>query len=279
MKINRKLIRKIIIAAIFIGIAIGCAAGIRFTGVSDYERQQESLRQQLVQDSAGGETESVFDTQQAAQFTQNSEGLSVPAEASPTESMQELQDGQTQGPASNGGLSNGGLSNGSLSNGSLSNGGLASSQGETKPEQTDASWGSEEPEQVISCRIAISCKVLAQNRDAVKNPELLKYIPDDGEILKEVTLQVKEGASAYDALSMACKAFGIQMESKYTALYGTYYVQGIHYLYEKCAGDRSGWIYMVNGKTISVGASGYKLKDGDCVTWHFTVDGGKDVGY
>ncbi len=264
MKINRKLVRKIIIAAIFIGIAIGCAAGVRFTGVSDYERQQESLRQQLVQDSAGGETESVFDTQQSVQFTQNSEEFSVPAEASPTESMQGLQDGQTQGSASNGGLSNGGL---------------ASSQGETKPEQTDASWGSEEPKQVISCRIAISCKVLAQNRDAVKNPELLKYIPDDGEILKEVTLQVKEGASAYDALSMACKAFGIQMESKYTALYGTYYVQGIHYLYEKCAGDRSGWIYMVNGKTISVGASGYKLKDGDCVTWHFTVDGGKDVGY
>lgn len=261
MKINRKLIRKIIIAAILIGIVIGCAAGVRFTGVSDYERQQESLRQQLVQDSAGGESEPVFDTQQTAQSTQASEDVSVPA-ASVAESVQELQGGQTQGSASSGGLSSGGMT---------------ASQAETKLEQTDVSQGREEPERTISCRIAISCKVLAQNRDAVKNPELFKYIPDDGEILKEVTLQVEEGASAYDALSMACKAFGIQLESKYTALYGTYYVQGIHYLYEKCAGDRSGWIYTVNGEMISVGASGYQLKNGDCVTWHFTVDGGKDV--
>lgn len=257
MKINRKLIRKIIIAAIFIGIGIGCAAGVRFTSVSDYESQQESLRQQLVQDSTGGESALVFDTQQAAQSTQNSETNSVTATASTAESMQGRHEGQTQGIAPSSGL--------------------ASSQEDTKPEQTDVSLGGEEPEQIISCRIAISCKVLAQNKEAVKNPELLKYIPDDGEILKEVTLQVKEGASAYDALSMACKAFGIQMESKYTMLYRSYYVQGINHLYEKCAGDRSGWVYTVNGEMISVGASGYQLKDNDCVTWHFTVDGGKDV--
>lgn len=129
----------------------------------------------------------------------------------------------------------------------------------------------------ITCRVEISCRVLSKNKETLKNDELLKYVPDDGIILKEAEVNVNVDSSAYDVLGMVCMANNIQMEAKYTALYGTYYVQGINYLYEKCAGDESGWIYTVNGSTVSVGASSYKVKDGDCIVWHFTTDGGKDV--
>jgi hypothetical protein len=49
------------------------------------------------------------------------------------------------------------------------------------------------------------------------------------------------------------------------------YISGINYIYEFDFGDLSGWTYTVNGKTPSVGASQYTLKDGDVIEWKYTL--------
>ena len=52
---------------------------------------------------------------------------------------------------------------------------------------------------------------------------------------------------------------GIQISSKYTPLYNSYYVEGINQLYELDCGKNSGWMYSVNGTFPNYGASAYKL--------------------
>ena len=55
------------------------------------------------------------------------------------------------------------------------------------------------------------------------------------------------------------------MDANYTPAYKTYYVRGIHQLYELDCGNLSGWTYQVN------------VKAGDVIAWRYTCDGGKDV--
>ena len=70
----------------------------------------------------------------------------------------------------------------------------------------------------------------------------------------------------------------IQISSKYTPLYNSYYVEGINQLYELDCGKNSGWMYSVNGTFPNYGASAYKPKDGDVILWVYTCDLGNDVG-
>ena len=70
----------------------------------------------------------------------------------------------------------------------------------------------------------------------------------------------------------------IQLSSKYTPLYKSYYVEGINQLYEFDCGKNSGWMYSVNGEFPNYGASSYKPKDGDKIEWKYTCNLGSDVG-
>lgn len=220
---NSKLLKKIVVAIIVIGALVAGIAGIRFTSVSQHDREQESVKQQLIS------TEAVTrqDTQDVTEAV-----TKTPTQTYSQQVTQNLTQASTQAPT-----------------------------------RTDT----------ISCKVSISCKTLADNIGALTDDKLAKYVPGNGMILEEVTIKVPKDATAYDALNLACKAFDIQLEAGYTAIYNTYYVEGIGYIYEKNAGNISGWIYKVNGKTAGVGASGYKLKDGDAISWHYTIDGGRDV--
>lgn len=228
---NSKLLKKIVVGIIVIGVLIAGISGIRFTSVSQHNREQESIKQQLIS------TEAVT--------RQDTQGVTESGtQQSTQQSTQQLTQTQTQADSQQ------------------------VTQGLTEsPTRTDT----------ISCKVAISCKTLADNIGALADDKLAKYVPGNGMILEEVTIKVPQDATAYDALNLACKAFDIQLEARYTAIYNTYYVEGIGYLYEKNAGSMSGWVYKVNGKTVGVGASGYKLKDGDVVSWYYTIDGGRDV--
>ncbi len=124
----------------------------------------------------------------------------------------------------------------------------------------------------MTCTIEIRCASLNEVRNELDAP-LLEYIPKDGIFLARTKVTVKKGASAYQVLSQACKAEGIALDAEYTPMYGSYYVRGIGHLYEMDAGDRSGWLYMVNGKKPDVGASGYVMSDGDALVWEYTCDG------
>lgn len=129
-----------------------------------------------------------------------------------------------------------------------------------------------------SCTIEIRCDTLAKDLSMLTNPNLKKYVPSDGTILPKSAAEFSDGETVYDVLSRACRNAGIHMESRYTPMYGSYYIEGINHLYEFDGGKTSGWMYKVNGKFPNYGCSAYKLKGGEEIVWVYTCDLGKDVG-
>ena len=93
-----------------------------------------------------------------------------------------------------------------------------------------------------------------------------------------MTVEFKKGQTVFDVLKNVTRTRGIQMEYSFTALYGSYYIEGINNLYEFDCGELSGWEYCVNGKFPAFGCSKYVLKDGDKIEWKYTCDLGADVG-
>ena len=100
------------------------------------------------------------------------------------------------------------------------------------------------------------------------------FVPSDGVILPASEVEIKEGDTAFDVLKKVCAANSIQLEYTYSAGFGTYYVEGIHQLYEKDCGGKSGWLYRVNSEFPNVGCSSYELHDGDTVEFLYTCDMG-----
>ena len=122
----------------------------------------------------------------------------------------------------------------------------------------------------ISCTISIRCDSISGNGILTANghPELESYAANPV-ILGNTAVKVKKGANVYEVLLQACQSAGIHLESSYTPAYGSYYVQGINHLYEWQAGPGSGWIFTVNGQSVSVGASSYQLSEGDVIVWEY----------
>ena len=127
-----------------------------------------------------------------------------------------------------------------------------------------------------TCTIAIDCKTILANKKKL-NSAKESFVPTDGIILKKTTVTIKAKDTVYDILYRICKSNNIHLESDYTPAYKTYYVKGIHQLYEMDCGDLSGWSYKVNGVTPNYGASKYTVKDGDNIEWRFSCNAGKDV--
>lgn len=111
--------------------------------------------------------------------------------------------------------------------------------------------------------------------DTVVGKSESEYIPDDGVILSPVEIEIEDGDTAYSILAEASRKYGIQLENNGSAEMA--YISGINYLYELDFGDMSGWIYLVNGVSPSVGCSDYALSDGDAVEWHYTCTLGDDI--
>ena len=130
----------------------------------------------------------------------------------------------------------------------------------------------------ITVSIEIRCDTLANDLSKLEDPALEAYVPSDGTILAATKVTVKKGTTVYDVLNRVCRNKGIQVESSYTPTYGSYYVEGINYLYEFDGGNLSGWMYKVNGSFPNYGSSEYTLKNGDKIVWVYTCDLGKDVG-
>ena len=103
-------------------------------------------------------------------------------------------------------------------------------------------------------------------------------MPKDGWILKKQTVEFEEGETVFDVLKRVLKENKIQMESSYTPMYGSYYVEGINQLYEFDCGKNSGWMYRVNGWYPNYGCSSYTLESGDEIEWRYTCNLGSDVG-
>lgn len=129
----------------------------------------------------------------------------------------------------------------------------------------------------ISCRISIQCGTIMDQKDKLKAGKE-KYVPEDGWILPEQTVEMQEGDSVFDLLQKVCRENEIQMEYSSSPVYRTAYIEGIHQIYEMDCGSSSGWMYRVNGVYPNYGASKCLLKDNDQVEFLYTCDLGKDIG-
>ena len=128
-----------------------------------------------------------------------------------------------------------------------------------------------------TCTFSISCETILDNMDkCVENKKFL--VPADGVIFPATEVTFSDGESVYDVLQRVCKANKIHMESSFTPVYNSAYIEGIHNLYEFDVGKFSGWMYAVNGWFPNYGCSRYQLKNGDVVEWCYTCDLGEDLG-
>ena len=135
-----------------------------------------------------------------------------------------------------------------------------------------------------TCTVTIDCSELRERPEKLKIPEKIAFVPKNGYIVKDVTVEFKDGESVFDVLRKVCQthtctdnckfcqAEGIQMESTYTPQFDNYYVEGIHQLYEKDCGGTSGWTYWVNGVFPNYGCSQYKVKPGDRIEWVYSIE-------
>lgn len=129
------------------------------------------------------------------------------------------------------------------------------------------------------CTVTIRCNTILDNIKDLREG-LEKYVPEDGEILEPVKIELKEGDRAFDIIKRATRIYNIQMEFRDDPMYSGAYIEGINHLYEyDCgSGSGSGWMYKVNGWFPNYGCSQYKMKDGDEMVWCYTCNIGRDVG-
>lgn len=139
------------------------------------------------------------------------------------------------------------------------------------------------------CVIRIECKTIKDNLKKLKAGKDA-FVPANGIILDDTNVELKPDDTVFSVLQRACKEnvctdncvycrdAGIQLEFTFTPGFNTYYVEGIHQIYEKDCGTMSGWMFSLNGKFPEEGASGVLVQPGDRIVFCFTCDMGDDVG-
>ena len=130
---------------------------------------------------------------------------------------------------------------------------------------------------VYSCIFSIECSAILHNLIELE-ADKREILPWDGVILPPTRVEFYAGESVFDVLQRVCREFGIHLESVWTPIYNSAYVEGIQNLYEFDCGSLSGWMYRVDGWYPNYGCSRYQLTDGETVEWRFTCDLGNDVG-
>ena len=151
-------------------------------------------------------------------------------------------------------------------------------QEETESTTPPATTPTEEQEAKTYCTIEIRCDTILNNMKALTAGKE-GYVPADGTVLAVSKVEMKDGDSVFDVLKRACDLADIQLEYSYTPIYESYYVEGIHQLYEFDCGSESGWMYKVNGWFPNYGCSSYKVKENDEIVFCYTCNGlGADVG-
>lgn len=146
-----------------------------------------------------------------------------------------------------------------------------------KPMPVEPENQSVNTQKVFTCTFSIECSSILNHINDL-NPDKLEVLPSTGVILATREVQFYEGESVYDVLQRLCRENNIQMESSWTPLYNSAYIEGIHNLYEFDCGSGSGWMYRVNGWYPNYGCSRYRLQQSDVVEWRYTCELGDDIG-
>ena len=146
---------------------------------------------------------------------------------------------------------------------------------------TEAPAATQPPVQpsVSTVSLSIRCDMALKNYDKLA-PSVRddRIVPPDGQILNVTGIEISEGESVFDVLQRICKDNKIHLESTYTPVRKSAYIEGINNLYEFDCGPLSGWMYSVNGWYPNYGASLCTLGDGDRIVWNYTCDLGRDLG-
>lgn len=132
-----------------------------------------------------------------------------------------------------------------------------------------------EKKQELKCTVSVRCDTVLNHKSLAE--EKAKYVPQNGIIYAEHTVEFEEGETVFDVLYREMKQNGIHMEFKTTPAYNSKYICGINNLYEFDCGELSGWMYRVNDEFPNVGCSQYELKNGDKIEWVYSCELGKDV--
>ncbi len=149
---------------------------------------------------------------------------------------------------------------------------------ERKAKEEEERRKAEEEAKKNYCYISIRCDTILNNLDDL-DPAKAPYVPSNGWILGKKKVEFEEGETVCDVLKRVCSNYGIQLEYSWTPAYNSYYIEGIHHLYEFDCGPESGWMYKVNGWFPNYGCSSYYLKKDDNIVWCYTCKGlGADVG-
>ena len=139
------------------------------------------------------------------------------------------------------------------------------------------------------CYVRIECGTIMSNLKKLKTGKEA-FVPRSGVILEDAAVALEEGDTVFTVLRRACgehvctdncrycQMGGIQIEYTFTPVFETYYIEGIHQLYEKDCGTMSGWMFSVNGRFPEEGASSILVSAGDRIVFYYTCDMGDDVG-
>lgn len=128
------------------------------------------------------------------------------------------------------------------------------------------------------CTITIRCDTVLDNQNLLEEAKV-PYVPADGVILPEITVEFTPGENVFEVLQRVCEAADIPLEYSWTPLYDSYYLEGICHLYEFDCGPESGWMYQVSGKFPNYGCSSYEVQPGDSIEWLYSCIGlGADLG-
>ena len=137
--------------------------------------------------------------------------------------------------------------------------------------------GATDTTKIYSCIFSIECSAILHNLTELE-ADKREIVPWDGVILPPTRVELYAGESVFDVLQRVCREFGIHLESAWTPIYNSTYIESIQNLYEFDCGSLSGWMYRVDGWYPNYGCSRYQLADGETVEWRFTCDLGNDVG-
>ena len=123
------------------------------------------------------------------------------------------------------------------------------------------------------CTLTIDCHTAIESGKLGES--LLSTLPEDGILLDHVQLSYEDGESVFDVVARAARENKIHFE--YSGARSLPYIEGVANLYEFDCGSLSGWMYKVNGWSVSFGMGQYEVEHGDEILLAYTCDLGDDL--
>lgn len=125
------------------------------------------------------------------------------------------------------------------------------------------------PEGDITVTVLAECSAALDNMGSIdERVNTADVIPADGVVIAYCEVPLPEGATAFEALTLAARQQQVRVDGSGT-VYGVY-VSAIGHIAEFGFGDMSGWLYSVNGEYPEASCGEYRLHDGDAVEFHYT---------